>query len=65
MVIISINYIYLYKPYTLERTLPEDDNNPHIISLLPDGSSMQYVDRDSGKRSGGVALVYGQAISSS
>ena len=40
-----------------------DDNDPHIISLLPDGYSMQHVDRDSGKRGGGVALVYKQSIS--
>ena len=25
-----------------------DDNDPHIISLLPDGYSMQHVDRVSG-----------------
>ena len=40
-----------------------DDNDPHIISLLPDGYSMQHVDRDSGERGGGVALVYKQSIS--
>ena len=35
----------------------------HIISLLPDGYSMQHVDRDSGKRGGELAQVYKQSIS--
>ena len=40
-----------------------DDNDPHIISLLPDSYSLQHVDGDSEKRGGGVALVYKQSIS--
>ena len=40
-----------------------DENDPHIISLLPNGYSMQNVDRNSRKRCGGVALVYKQSIS--
>ena len=40
-----------------------DDNDPHIMSLLLDGYSMQHVHRDSEKGGGGVALVYKQSIS--
>ena len=31
-----------------------DDNDPHIISRLPDAYSMQHVDRDSEKRAVGL-----------
>ena len=37
---------------------PTDDNDPYISALLPDGYDIRHVDREQGKRVGGVFLLY-------
>ena len=39
-----------------------DDNDPYISALLPDGYDIRHVDREQGKRGGGVALIYKSLI---
>ena len=39
-----------------------DDNDPYISALLPDGYDIRHVDREQGKRGGGVALIYKNSI---
>lgn len=41
-----------------ETWLKDDSDNVHVNDLLPDGYSINRVDRDNGKSGGGLAVIY-------
>ena len=42
--------------------MASDDNDTYINALVPTGYSIKHVDRDDGRRGGGVALIYKQSL---
>ncbi len=55
-------YNYDFAAFSETWFMASDDNNTYINSLVPNGYAIKHIDRDDGRRGGGIALIYKQCF---